>query len=173
MKDKDRILLDILSEFVSAPIRVIEVRDKFLLQSEEELDPAATRRWVNGKCVTLARKGLLIRNKNESNKKYYYEHSPEFLAYVDLAIKKHPVSFNKVTTLSSKAKLNNLEGELESCRQAMLSQLGEIEEYRRIRDAYPELGDIATLQFKQAVDDNYRMLGRVRALEKLMKASPC
>ncbi len=65
-----------------------------------------------------------------------------------------------------------LDRELESYRQTMLSQLGEIEEYRRIREQYPELGPAATTQFKQVVDENYRMLGRIRAIEKLMASMP-
>ena len=57
---------------------------------------------------------------------------------------------------------------MESYRQTMLSQLGEIEEYQRIREAYPDLGDAAAIEFQDTVDDNYRMLGRIRALEKLI-----
>lgn len=60
MKDKDRILLEILSRHKSEHITVTDVRDQLLTYyNDENLDPADTRRWINGKGA-LATSGHII-----------------------------------------------------------------------------------------------------------------
>lgn len=174
MKSKDRILLEILNRTQSSQIKVTELRDQLMAHyGNESLDPAATRRWVNGKCTTLVNRGLLTRKQLPNSKKYGFEKTPAFESYfnekVSIASGHEPVAMESV----DKAELNTnaLHDELESYRQTMLSQLGEIEEYRRIREEYPELGNAAAEQFRLAVDDNYRMLGRIRAIEKLIAST--
>jgi hypothetical protein len=175
MKDKDRILLDILNEHKPESIKITDVRDELLNRcNDENLNPADTRRWINGKFSTLVNKGVLTRKKLSNSKKNTFEKTPYFEEYIAtqplVLSKKKPVPSKSETVVD---KNNRLHVELESYRQTMLTQLGEIEEYRRIREDYPELGQAAATEFRQAVDDNYRMLGRMRAIEKLIaKTSP-
>lgn len=172
MQDKDRILLTLLNQSQSTRIRVIDIRDQFIEQCREKsLDPAAVRRWINGKFTTLVNRGVLIRKSTPGSKKHYFEKSPYFDKYYAEQSMPQQESADPTpkTTTSASADNTVLHNELESYRQTMLSQLGEIEEYRRIRDQYPELEVVATTQFKQVVDENYRMLGRIRAIEKLIE----
>jgi hypothetical protein len=172
MKNKDRILLTVLKQSQSTRIRVIDIRDQLIEQSREEsLDPAAVRRWINGKFTTLANRGVLIRKSEPGSKKHYFEKSPYFdKYYAEQSIPQQETpDVTPKTPIAASADNTVLHDELESYRQTMLSQLGEIEEYRRIRDQYPELEGVATTQFKQVVDENYRMLGRIRAIEKLIE----
>lgn len=172
MQDKDRILLTVLNQSQSTRIRVTDIRDQFIEQCREEnLDPAAVRRWINGKFTTFVNRGVLIRKSAPGSKKHYFEKSPYFEKYYAEQSKPQqeiPATTPK-TPVAASADNTVLHDELESYRQTMLSQLGEIEEYRRIRDQYPELEVVATTQFKQVVDENYRMLGRIRAIEKLIE----
>jgi len=175
MKDKDRLLLDILNQHGPNFIKVTDIRDQLLNRhNDENLNPADTRRWINGKFSTLVNKGLLIRKRQAGSKKHTFEKTPYFDEYIITQALALPKNKAEITTSeSAAAKNNNLHIELESYRQKMLSQLGEIEEYRRIKHDYPELGETAAKEFKQAVDDNYRMLGRIRAIEKLIaKTNP-
>jgi hypothetical protein len=172
MQDKDRILLTVLNQSQSTGIRVIDIRDQFIEQyREESLDPAAVRRWINGKFTTFVNRGVLIRKSTPGSKKHYFEKSPYFdKYYAEQSIpQQESADSTPKTTAAASADNTVLHDELESYRQTMLSQLGEIEEYRRIRDQYPELEVVATTQFKQVVDENYRMLGRIRAIEKLIE----
>lgn len=172
MQDKDRILLTLLNQSQSTRIRVTDIRDQFIERCREEnLDPAAVRRWINGKFTTFVNRGVLIRKSAQGSKKHYFEKSPYFDKYyaeqsIPQQEKPDPTPQMPVAASADNTVLHD---ELESYRQTMLSQLGEIEEYRRIRDQYPELEVVATTQFKQVVDDNYRMLGRIRAIEKLIE----
>lgn len=172
MHDKDRILLSLLNQSQSTHIRVIDIRDQFIEQCREEsLDAAAVRRWINGKFTTLVNRDVLIRKSAPGSKKHYFEKSPYFDKYCteqSIPQQETPDATSKTPVVAS-ADNTVLHDELESYRQTMLSQLGEIEEYRRIRDQYPELEVVATTQFKQVVDENYRMLGRIRAIEKLIE----
>ena len=175
MKNKDLILLDILNQHETDSIKITDVRDELLNRcSDENLHPADTRRWINGKFSTLVNKGVLTRKKLPNSKKHTFEKTPYFEEYItthSLVLPKFRAVLPTSEIVANKN--NNLDVELESYRQTMLSQLGEIEEYRRIREEYPELGEAAAKEFKQAVDDNYRMLGRMRAIEKLIeKTSP-
>ena len=172
MKDKDRILLGLLSQSESDQITVTDVRDQLLEHyKEDNINPADTRRWVNGKFSTLLNKGVLIRKKIPGSKKHYFKKTAYFDQFISVD-GKVPQPLKKTPTAlvyTQKEKRNHpLHSELESYRQTMLSQLGEIEEYQRIREAYPDLGNAAAIEFQDTVDDNYRMLGRIRALEKLI-----
>lgn len=172
MNKKDRILLDILKQSSTKRILVVAVRDMFIEQlGDEAADPAATRRWVNGKFKTLINKGVLVRKSNPDSKKHHFEKTAFFDQYLASQVEPTRETTNNDLPLPS-VEGAVLDRELESYRQTMLSQLGEIEEYRRIREQYPELGPAATTQFKQVVDENYRMLGRIRAIEKLMASMP-
>lgn len=170
MKNKDRILLALLKECQSPQIRVTTIRDQFIHHhSDENPDPAVTRRWINGKFTTLVNKGVLVRKPIPGSKKYYFEKTDWFDDYFTkkTGTVEAPIVANKPSAVSP-IPSNVLHRELESYRQTMLSQLGEIEEYRRIRDQYPELESIATEKFQEIADENYRMIGRIRAIEKLM-----
>ena len=170
MKSKDRILLDILNQHEADGIKITDVRDELLNRcSDENLHSADTRRWINGKFSTLVNKGVLTRKRLPNSKKHTFEKTPYFEEYITTHSQALPKNKAVLPTSETVADKNNsLNVELESYRQTMLSQLGEIEEYRRIREDYPELGEAAATEFKQAVDDNYRMLGRMRAIEKLI-----
>jgi hypothetical protein len=61
-----------------------------------------------------------------------------------------------------------LRKELGEYRLKAISQMGEIEEYKRISENYPDLRLLATEKFESAVDENSRLLGRIRALEQLL-----
>lgn len=172
MKDKDLILLGILSQSDSDQITVTDVRDQLLGHyKEDNINPADTRRWVNGKFSTLLNKGVLIRKKTPRSKKHYFKKTAYFDQFISTE-NKVPIPLKKTTAAPAETKKEKrshpLHSELESYRQTMLSQLGEIEEYQRIRDTYPDLGDAAAIEFQDTVDENYRMLGRIRALEKLI-----
>ncbi|MFT6350546.1 MAG: hypothetical protein ACJAYB_003596 [Psychromonas sp.] len=170
MTKKDRILLDIINQHDATKIKITDIRDKLLVQyTSEELEFAAARRWVNGKLATFMNKGLLIRKKFPNSTKHYFEKTPYFEQYVESQAQISPPIITMPKLKSPTPKNNNkLQDELETYRQTMLSQLGEIEEYQRIKENYPDLGDVASAQFKQVVDENYRMLGRIRAIEKLI-----
>jgi len=177
MNHKDRILLELLNQYLSAHIYVTDIRDQFIKQcGDKAMDPAATRRWINGKFMTLVNKGVLTRVQLPNSKKHFFQKTDKFNLYFSKQSKSQEhkdTLLNKFDAPSPTQIAPNviLQNELEVYRQTMLSQLAEIEEYRRIRKEHPQLSEAATTQFKQVADENYRMLGKIRALEKLISST--
>ena len=46
--------------------------------------------------------------------------------------------------------------------------MSEIEEYKRINELYPDLRSLVSQMFDVAVDENCRVIGKIRALEQLL-----
>ena len=65
-------LFQILQEQKDQHLTVTYVRNEILRRDKSiKLDKAVLRRWVNGKFVTLVRRGTLSRHGNERGKVYY------------------------------------------------------------------------------------------------------
>lgn len=104
MKDKDRILLRLLSQSESDQITVTDVRDQLLEHyKEDNINPADTRRWVNGKFSTLLNKGVLIRKKIPGSKKHYFKKTAYFNQFIS-AENKVPLSLKKILAIPERLK---------------------------------------------------------------------
>lgn len=166
--NRDAILFQILQEQKDRPLTVTSVRNEIQRRDKTiKLDKAILRRWVNGKFVTLTRRGTLSKHRDERGKVYFKvaRESDQDLQ-TDLLPRRaprkpHPVG---VTALP----YEDLKRELGEYRLEALSQMSEMEEYKRIGETYPDLRSLAAEKFEAAVDENCRVLGKIRAIEQLL-----
>lgn len=171
-QSRDAILLEILRAHKDQHLTVTSARNEILRQ-DNTLNPdrAALRRWVNGKFSTLVRRGLLEKQDLEHGKAHFLVLSKSDKDFADVVLRQRPNSdlpaSASPSTESMKA-YNQLRKELDGYRLKAASQLGEIDEYRRVGEAFPNLRSLAQERFEKALDENCRVLGRIRALEHLI-----
>lgn len=170
--ERDAILLQILREHKDRHITVTSARNEILRRDKQvKLDKAALRRWVNGKFSTLARRGLIEKHLLERGKAHFLvlNKGDEEFAKVVL---RPPTLVDRQTDASHRPSPVNacdqLRKELDEYRLKAISQLGEIDEYRRVGEAFPDLRALAQEKFETTLDENCRILGKIRALEQLL-----
>lgn len=169
--NRDTILFQILQEQKDRHLTVTSVRNEILRRDKSSmLDKVILRRWVNGKFVTLLRRGILAKHRNERGKAYFVVlKTTEDMGHGRPPRAPAPQAPTPTDTKAPTAlPYGQLRKELGEYRLKAISQMGEIEEYKRIGETYPDLRILATEKFESAVDDNSRLLGKIRALEKLL-----
>jgi|GEM_PF-7104497 len=167
--NRDTILFHILQEQKDRHLTVTSVRNEILRRDKSSmLDKVILRRWVNGKFVTLLRRGILAKHRNERGKAYFVV----LKTTEDMGHGRPPQPPAQQAPTDTKAPIAlpyvQLKKELGEYRLKAISQMGEIEEYKRIGETYPDLRSLTTEKFESAVDDNSRLLGKIRALEQLL-----
>jgi hypothetical protein len=153
---------------------VTEVRDELIEQSDvDKNESARLRRWIAGKFVTFERWGWLKKDTDTLKERDYFTVLPKL--HMDLDPK--PTKSTGIVMPSHELDEENIgvfaqiSNELEQYRKRIITQISEIEEYKRVEITYPELKKIATHRFQEVVDENYRLLGKVKALENLMTSA--
>lgn len=167
--NRDTILFEIIQEQKDRHLTVTSVRNEILRRDKSSmLDKVILRRWVNGKFVTLLRRGILAKHRNERGKAYFVV--LKTTEDMEHGRPPRPPARQAPTDTESPSTLpfGQLRKELGEYRLKAISQMGEIEEYKRVGETYPGLRTLATEKFESAVDDNSRLLGKIRALEQLL-----
>ena len=70
-------------------------------------------------------------------------------------------------------KQNTLAAKLNLYKAELLLNIGETEAYKEIYSEFPELVDDIQPQYNVARDNNTKILGKIRAIEGLMKHNGC
>lgn len=165
--NRDAILFQILQEQRDRALTVSSVRNEILRRDKSiKLDKAILRRWVNSKFVTLARRGTLEKYRDERGKVFFKvaRDSDDDLQADLLPRRPH----RRLDAMA--APQEDMKPELNEYRLRALTQMSEMEEYKRIGENYPNLRDLAAEKFEAAVDENCRLLGKIRALEQMLGA---
>lgn len=168
--NRDTIFFQILQEQKDRQLTVTFVRNEILRRDKSiKLDKALLRRWVNGKFVTLVRRGMLSKHGSERGKVYYLVVRPS-----DQDLSTDPLTKDildkRPYSPPSALPFDTLKKELNEYRLKALTQMSEIEEYKRIGELYPDLRSLVTEKFDAAVDENCRVIGKICALEQLLMA---
>jgi len=144
-----------------------DVRLAYLaLKNDPSLDPDVVRRKVYTELVRLEKKGWL--KKSISSKKGITRFSKTSLfdeknLFDKTASDTSPVKQSQVDKQQSLvAKLNHYKADL-------LLNIGETEAYKELYSELPELVDEIQPQFNEARDNNTRILGKIKAIEGLLK----
>ncbi len=165
--DKTALLRELVDRTAGRRFTVPEIRDQWVERAGEfPTDNATLRRWINGRLSTLVRQGTLIKGQFESSKRKYYQLATVPSEHDALCAK--PENQPEKTGLELSKSVKALKDELGQCKLSIVSQLAEIEEYKRISEVYPSLRAQASQQFEDTMEANYRLLGRVKALETLI-----
>lgn len=144
-----------------------DVRSAYLaLKSDPSLVPTTVRRNIYAELLKLVKKGWL--KKLVSNKKGFTRFSKTdvfdvnaitILAQFDITNSSEKQGDKKMKLLG---KLNHYKAEL-------LLNIGESEAYKELYSEFPELVDELQPQYNKARDNNTRILGKIRAIEGLLK----
>ncbi|NMP04847.1 hypothetical protein HHE94_19265 [Pseudoalteromonas arctica] len=144
-----------------------DVRSAYLaLKNDASLVPTTVRRSIYAELIKLVKKGWL--KKFVSNKKGFTRFNKtagfnvEFIAKLatSVAVANEEKKDNKQELLLGK--LNHYKAEL-------LLNIGETEAYKELYSESPELVDELQPQYNKARDNNTRILGKIRAIEGLLK----
>ena len=144
-----------------------DVRLAYLaLKNDPSLESSTIRRKIYAELLKLVKKGWL--KKLVSNKKGFTRfNKTEFfdintiktLANVEITNSANKQGDKQVKLLG---KLNHYKAEL-------LLNIGESEAYKELYSEFPELVDELQPQYNKARDNNTRILGKIRAIEGLLK----
>jgi hypothetical protein len=142
-----------------------DVRSAFLaLKNDSDLDPSTVRRKVYAELLKLTKRGWLKKLASKKNGLTRFNKTNLFDVKILLLKigneKEDNVTSNKETHLL--AKLNHYKAEL-------LLNIGESEAYKELYSECPELVDEIQPQFNEAKDNNTRILGKIKAIEGLLK----
>jgi hypothetical protein len=162
--ENQKLLIEVLKRYANQRFTVTDIRDVFINETSLHLDSAKVRRWVAGKFATFTRRGWLVKESDELRSKDFFTLSHAF--WQDRRF--HLASEENLSNKTDEQAIKQLSKELEHCKRSIITQLSEIEEYKRIQRDYPELKTKALSRFERVLEENYQLLGRVRALENMM-----
>lgn len=144
-----------------------DVRSAYLaLKSDPSLEPSTVRRKIYGELLKLVKKGWL--KKLISKKKGLTRFSKTKIFDVKaITLKAKCESTNSLNKHDDKQ--GQLLGKLNHYKAELLLNLGESEAYKELYSEFPELVDEIQPQYNKARDNNTRILGKIRAIEGLLK----
>jgi len=166
----------LLGQIMSAPnfdhFSAVELRAAYItLHSDKNLIPSDARRFVYAELVKLVKNGWL--RKTVSKKK-------EITTFVKTSL----FIVNKITYDSAEENQDNckinssdktiqdsLRERLNQYKNELLISYGESNEYKKLCDDFPDLYELLQPQYNNAREQNSRLLGQIKAVEKLINES--
>lgn len=144
-----------------------DVRSAYLaLRNDYSLEPSTVRRNIYAELLKLVKKGWL--KKLISKKKGLTRFSKtELFNYEVITLKIKCESNNEISNHDDKQ--GQLLGKLNHYKAELLLNMGESEAYKELYSEFPELVDEIQPQYNKARDNNTRILGKIRAIEGLLK----
>jgi hypothetical protein len=143
-----------------------DVRSAYLvLKSDSALDHSTVRRKIYAELLKLVKKGWL--KKMISKKKGLTRFSKTDAFDVKTMALKAKCAVNSPVKHGDKQEL--LVRKLNLYKAEMLLNIGESEAYKELYSEFPELVDELQPQYNRARDNNTRILGKIRAIEGLLK----
>jgi hypothetical protein len=146
-----------------------DVRSAYLvLKSEPTLDLSTVRRKIYAELIKLVRKGWLkkVKSKNKGGTRFKKTELFDLDAMQLFINRKSNNIFAK-----KDEKIGQLQGKLNHYKADLLLNIGESEAYKELYSEFPELVDEIQPQYNTARDNNTRILGKIRAIEGLLKQS--
>ncbi|WP_440875927.1 hypothetical protein [Thalassotalea sp. PLHSN55] len=144
-----------------------DVRTAYLvLKSDISLDSSALRRKIYGDLLKLVKRGWL--NKVVAKNKGLTRFSKTASFDVNTIILQAKLGSTSLFK-SNGGKQAQLLGKLNHYKSELLLNIGESEAYKELYSEFPELVDEIQPQYNKARDNNTKILGKIRAIEGLLK----
>jgi len=145
-----------------------DVRSAYItLKKDHSLDPIAVRKKLYAELLKLVKKGWLNKKSSGRCRKGSTHFSKTALfdpEYLDALQENKPrAKFFK------EEKQKNLISKLNHYKSELLLNIGESEAYKELYSEFPELVDEIQPLFNKARENNTRILGKIRAIEGLLK----
>jgi len=143
-----------------------DVRSAYLvLKSDPSLEPSNIRRKIYAELLKLVKKGWL--KKIISIKKGQTRFSKTDIFDIKSMVLK--IKSEENSSISHGNKQGLLLGKLNHYKAELLLNIGESEAYKELYSEFPQLVDELQPQYNKARDNNTRILGKIRAIEGLLK----
>jgi hypothetical protein len=163
--------IDVLvAQIIKAPnfdnFTTSEVRSSYItLKNDPSLDPVVVRRKLYAELLKLVKKGWL-KKRNVSKKGSTRFSKTELFdsEYLGALQAEKPIKY-----IFEEEKNKNLIAKLNHYKAELLLNIGESEAYKELYSEFPELVDEIQPQFNEARDNNTRILGKIKAIEGLLK----
>lgn len=177
-KDKkvklDSLLACILKKESFDSFTVIELRNKYMDESKEDLCASETRKFIYKQILRLVNLGLLEKKGIKNSQDSTYKKTSLF-NQVSLEINSQPLSTARTSQIQPSEVVVLESGTLKSLRKTlkeyqvdMMSSIGESEEYIRLFDTYPEMKDQLKSQYHLARERSSKLLGQIKAIETVI-----
>jgi len=143
-----------------------DVRSAYLvLKSDPSLEPSNVRRKIYAELLKLVKKGWL--KKIISIKMGQTRFSKTDIFDIKSMVLK--IKSEENSSISHGNKQGLLLGKLNHYKAELLLNIGESEAYKELYSEFPQLVDELQPQYNKARDNNTRILGKIRAIEGLLK----
>lgn len=164
-----------MAQIIKAPnfdnFTTSDVRSSYItLKNDPSLDPVVVRRKLYAELLKLVKKGWL--KKKNVNKKGSTRFGKTELFDANALTKNAPTEVT-AKSFSDSPKPHTLAAKLNHYKAELLLNIGETEAYKEIYAEFPELVDDIQPQYNIARDNNTKILGKIRAIEGLMKHDEC
>lgn len=144
-----------------------DVRSSYItLKNDDSLDPVKLRKKLYAELLKLVKKGWL--KKKSSNIKGLTRFSKTGLFDAN-ALTEKIIAADADKPFSGNIKPHTLATKLNHYKAELLLNIGETEAYKEVYAEFPELVDEIQPQYNVARDNNTKILGKIRAIEGLMK----
>ena len=143
-----------------------DVRLAYLaLKNDPSLEPSNVRRKIYAELLKLVKKGWLKKSISKNKGGTRFSKTDGFDVN-SMALK---IKFEENPSVKHGDKQGLLLGKLNHYKAELLLNLGESEAYKELYSEFPELVDELQPQYNKARDNNTRILGKIRAIEGLLK----
>ncbi|STY52881.1 Uncharacterised protein [Vibrio anguillarum] len=150
---------------------VVELRDALMSITKNVTDPDEARKYVYRQILSFERKGWLFSTGKDRAKRYQ---KTELFHQIDFSPRESEVKSPPETELITEVPMSGLAVLLKEKNQhegELAIVLGEVEEYQSLINRFPQNRDLFLPLFTDAKECSARLLGKINAISKALKAS--
>ena len=149
----------------------VEIRTAYLvLINDEGMDKSDARRFVYSELLKLVNIGWLKKLVSTKKGITSYVKTESFNAeLLNLQVKQVVTDkVDPVNTVGAITVSDNLLNRLNGYKSALLEGLGEAEEYKNLRNEFPDMHKSLFEKYNAVREKNTRLLGKIKAIENLI-----
>ena len=166
----------LLAKIISAPnfdhFSAVELRAAYItMHPDKNLIPSDARRFVYAELVKLVNNGWLRKTVSKKKEITTFIKTSLFNVNEIAYSSSDECNTNSQTNSSVKPIQESLRERLNQYKNELLISYGESNEYKKLCDDFPELYELLQPKYNIAREQNSRLLGQIKAVEKLINES--
>ncbi len=167
-------LNSLVAQIITAPnfdrFSILEVRSAYLALSDDKTtNPSEIRRYIYAELVKLVNNGWLIKSVSVGKKITSYTKTEKFDPTAINVHSKVEIEDEKDKCFVACSRMRDtLTQRLNHYKNELLTGLGEVEEYKRLCNQFPELHSKLQPKYNEVREQNSKLLGNIKAVESLI-----
>ncbi|AWB57860.1 hypothetical protein [Colwellia sp. Arc7-D] len=147
----------------------VEIRTAYMiLNTECTMSASESRRFVYAELKKLVNKGWLKKNTSKKKGLISYVKTELFNLKPRIVTSSVNDNENKLVAHTLFENMQELNCRLQDYKNDLLEGLGEAEEYRTLRNEFPQMHDELQPKYNSIREKNSRLLGKIKAIETLI-----